>query len=71
MSESVGIIKCNLCNRDYKKWNKYDFGKIVGISLKRSSTYSQVLDFVDVDKSEINVHLCNYCIADVLNKFGV
>lgn len=71
MSEDYGIIKCNLCQRDYKKYNKYDYGKIVGISLKRTKTYSQILQFVDVDKSEINKHICRYCIADVLNEFGV
>lgn len=71
MSEQHGIVRCNLCQRDYKKYSKFDFGKIHGISLKRTTTYSQILEFVDIDKSEINKHICNYCIADILNKFGV
>lgn len=71
MSEKGVMIMCNLCARDYNKYSKLDKGKIHGISLARTTSYSQILKFVDVDKSEINRHICNYCIADILNKFGV
>lgn len=70
MSEKINIIICNICQREYKKYDKKDISKLHGISLARSSTYSLKLDFVKPDKSEINRHICTYCIADILNKFG-
>lgn len=69
MSEAFGIVNCNLCGREFKKYNKIEFNKIHGISLARSKTYSLKLEFVTIDKSEINKHICNYCIADIINKF--
>lgn len=69
MSEKYGIVNCNLCERDFKKYDKKKSGQIFGISLARSSTWSLTLKFVDIDKSEIDKHLCSYCIADIVNKF--
>jgi len=44
--------------------------KIFGISVVRNSNWSQLIKFVDTDKSEVNKHICTYCISDVINKFG-
>ena len=69
MAENVGITFCNLCGRDYKKYDKKEMSKVFGISIARSGTYSLVLKFVDPDKSEVNKHICTYCISDILNRF--
>ena len=69
MSESNGQLKCNICQREFNKYNSKESNQVFGISLARSKTYSVVLDFVKYDKSEINRHICTYCIADIINKF--
>jgi len=69
MAENHGVIFCNLCGREYKKYDKKDCAKIFGVSITRSNNWSQVMKFVSFDKSEVNRHICTYCISDVLNKF--
>lgn len=70
MSENVTKLICNLCKREYNKFDKKDCSKIYGIQLTRSKTYAQILKFVPFNKSEINTHICTYCISDVLNNFN-
>lgn len=71
MAEKFGIITCSLCDREFKKYEKKESSKVYGITVFRNKNYSQLIKFVDNDKSEINRHICTYCISDVVNKFGI
>ena len=71
MAEKFGIINCDLCGREFKKYTPKEVNKVHGISVTRNSSWSQLIKFVPVDKSEVNKHICTYCISDVLNKFGL
>lgn len=70
MSETVlGTYRCNLCNRDFQKYKEREKNQVKGISEGRSKTYSFILKFVAPDKTELNKHICTYCISDILNNF--
>jgi len=71
MSELFGFIECSLCSRAFKKYIKIESNKIQGISLIHLKSGGTKLNFVDNDKSEINKHICNYCLADILNKYKI
>lgn len=71
MAEKFGIINCSLCNREFKKYTPKEVSKVYGISVIRNKSYSQLIKFVEVDKSEVNKHICTYCISDIVNKFGI
>ncbi len=71
MSEKHGIINCTLCDREFKMYDKKEKTQVYGLAYKRTKTYSQILDFVDLNKSEIDKHICTYCIAGILNKFNI
>lgn len=71
MSETlISTYRCNLCNRDFKKYNKKDESQIFGLNESRSSTYNFVLKFEKPNVAGLNKHICTYCISDILNKFG-
>ncbi len=71
MAEKFGIVNCNLCDREFKKYTPKEASKVYGISVTRNSNWSQLIKFVAIDKSEINRHICTYCISDICNKFGL
>jgi hypothetical protein len=71
MAEKFGIINCDLCLREYKKYVPKEISRIYGISVFRNKEYSQLIKFVNVDKSEVNKHICTFCISDIVNKFGI
>lgn len=71
MAEKFSFIECSLCTREFKKYIPKEVSKVYGIHVFRNKEYSQLIKFVAVDKSEINKHICTYCIADVVNKFGI
>ncbi len=71
MAEKFNIITCDLCPREFKKYVPKESSKVYGVSVVRNAEWSQLIKFVANDKSEINKHICTYCIADVVNKFGI
>ena len=71
MAENYGLITCNLCGREYKRYVAKESSQVYGVSPQRNKSWSLVLKFVDNDKSEVNKHICTYCIADIVNKFGI
>lgn len=69
MSETYGYVECDICSRAFRKYDKSENSKITGISLIELKKGGTKLNFVDNDKSEINRHICSYCISDILNKY--
>lgn len=70
MSEETGFIECNLCSRMFKKYDNIDSQRAIGISLQKLKINGYKLSFSKWDKSDINRHICTYCISDIINKYS-
>lgn len=70
MSEQFGLIECQLCSRAFKKYEKREANQVYGLSLEKLKRDGYKLKFSSWDKSEIDRHICTYCISDILNKFN-
>jgi len=70
MSEEYGIIECQLCSRSFKKYDKFEANKVVGLSLIKLKINGYKLGFSSWEKSEIDRHICTYCISDIVNKYS-
>ncbi|HMT03431.1 MAG TPA: hypothetical protein PKD00_09025 [Burkholderiales bacterium] len=70
MSEEIGFIECNLCSRMFKKYDNIDSQRAIGISLQKLKRNGYKLSFSKWDKSDINRHICTYCISDIINKYS-
>ena len=71
MSEQNGFIECNLCSRIFKKYDNIESQKAIGLSLEKLKRNGYKLSFSKWDKSDMNRHICTYCIADIVNKYEI
>lgn len=64
-----GLVNCDLCGREGSpnKENK-DF---IGISVERNKNYSQIIKFGKKNETNVNKHICYYCVSDIVNKYSI
>lgn len=69
MAELYGLVECTLCSKAFKKYDRKQNSQIYGVSL--GNTNKGLITMVDNDKSEIDKHICVYCINNIVKQFGL
>ncbi len=69
MAELYGLVECTLCSKAFKKYDRQQNSQVFGVSLGNSN--KGLISIVDNNKSEIDKHICIYCVNAIIRNFEV